>query len=537
LPSIAVLPFANRSGIPDDQYFTDGIQDDLLTHLQRVPGLRVISRTSSDVYRESDKTIPEIGRELNVAYVLEGGVQRASDRVRINVQLVDARNEGHLWAETFDRVLTPENLLDIQSEIVRNLAGELNIALRNVEWVRTARLSTGDLEAFDLYMRGLGLSGEGRTEEALAVFEEAVERDPGFVGAYVRLAIDHSTTYQYRGQRSEERASIARWAAERAVELAPESEDAQLAMGVYLYRVEKSYERALDWLGRASGTLIGDDLYHYYRAITERRMGRWNEAVASHQSSLSLSPRNAIYWREAGLTYLYLRRWSEAETALQRSDSLSPGQTTTLYYLALLAWVRDGTTEEVRGLIDRTMSAALAWDLAMTDRRSEDAVAALEELSEVWVNQYWVYPKALLEAETLLALGQDEAARQKFEEAVTMLVSMTEADPNDERFHAALGLAYAGLGNRESAVAEGRRAVEILPRERDALGSPYFLFNLAAVHACLGEIDEALEVIEDLLSAPSRFSPDMLRDHFRLRPLQNDPRFQVLIDRERNEVF
>jgi len=537
LPSIAVLPFANRSGIPDDQYFTDGIQDELLTHLQRVPGLRVISRTSSETYRGTQKTILEIGRELNVGYVLEGGVQRASNQVRIHVQLVDARNEGHLWAETYDRVLTPENLFEVQTEIVRNVAGELNIALRTEEWMKRARLSTSDPDAYDLYLRAINLSGEGRTEEALGVFEEAVEQDPEFVAAYAQISVLHSTLYQYRGQRSEEGAAVARWAADKAVELAPESEWAQFAMGLYLYRVEKSYERALDWLGRASGTLTGDAAYHYYRAITERRMGRWNDAVASHQSSLSLSPRNATYWREAGLTYLYLRRWAEAEEALRMSQSLNPGQATSTYYLSRLVWFRDGSTEEARSLIEPTPPRFAVWELAMMDRRLEDAVTCLEALPEVSTDQYTANPKALLEAETLAAFDNHEAAREKYEKAVTVLDSMVVALPNDERSHAALALAYAGLGNREMALAEARRAIDIMPRDRDAVGGNFFLFNLAAVHAQLGEVDEALEVLESLLSAPSRFPPNMLEDHFLLRPIHDDPRFRALMDRERERVF
>jgi len=537
LPGIAVLPFANRSGAPDDRHFTDGVQDALLTRLQRVPGLKVVSRTSSDTYRDTDKSIPEVGRELGVDYVIEGGVLRAGDQVRLTVQLIDAEADDHIWAEEYDRVLSTENLMDIQSEIVRTVAGELNIALRNVEWMRTARLSTTDLEAYGLYMRAVGLNGEGRSEEALVLFQEAAERDPGFVGAFVQLAKGYASLYQYRGQRSEERAAAARAAAERAVDLAPESEDAQLAMGIYLYRVEKSYEAALDWLGRASGTLIGDYDYHYYRAITERRMGRWQDAVASHEAALALSPRSASGWREAGLTYLVLRRYADAERALQESQILNPNYSVTLWWFSDLAWSRDGTTEMSRGLLERTLRPGLIWGLAMTDERLGDAAAALDEIPELWVNQYWVYPKALLEAEIHVALGQDEAAKEKYGEAVANLESLLAGDPSDERYHAALALSYAGLGMREDAAREGRQAVEIMPLERDALGAPYFLFNLAAVHARLGEVDEALEVLEVLLNVPSRFPPNILEDHFLLRPIRDDSRFKTLMDRERERVF
>ncbi len=300
LPGIAVLPFENRSDLSSDQYFADGVQDALLTRLQRVAGLRVISRTSSDAYRDTNKTSPEIGQELGVGYVLEGGVLRAGEQVRINVQLIDAETDDHIWADEYDRTLSTENLFDIQSEIVRTVADRLNIQLREEERLRAARRSTTDQEAYELYMRGAERGGD--YDEAIPLFQQAIERAPGFVGAHVALARSHALLYQYRGQRSEERAAAARMAAERAVELAPESEDAQLAMGIYLYRVEKDYEAALDWLSRASGTLLGDYEYHAYRAYAERRMGRWREAVASHQAAVSLSPRLASAWQEMGLT-------------------------------------------------------------------------------------------------------------------------------------------------------------------------------------------------------------------------------------------
>jgi serine/threonine-protein kinase len=448
LPGIAVLPFENRSDLSSDQYFTDGIHDELLTRLQRVGGLRVISRTSSDAYRDTDKTIPDIGRELGVGYILEGGVQRAGDRVRIGVQLIDAVNEGHLWADTYDRVLTPDALFEIQSEIVRTVAGELNIELRQEERLRAARRSTTDQEAYELYLRGADRGGD--YEEAIPLFQQAIERDPGFVGAHVQLARSHAYQYQYRGQRSEERAAAARMAAERAVELAPESEDAQLAMGIYLYRVEKDYEAALDWLSRASGTLLGDYEYHAFRAYTERRMGRWREAVASHQAAVSLSPRLSSAWQEMGATYLYLRRYAEAEEALLEAQRR--GSSLHLFYLAILTWFRDGTTEDWQPYLEPHPAVDEAWEIPMTEGRYEDALAILHSLPDVLPDTYAWYPKALLEAETVEALGQHEAARERYEDAVDILEPLMEEAPDDERYHASLGWAYAGLGSREEAV-------------------------------------------------------------------------------------
>jgi serine/threonine-protein kinase len=533
MPGIAVLPFENRSGLADDEYFSDGIQDELLTRLSRVRGLRVPSRTSSNEFQDIEgRVIPEIGRELQVDYVLEGSVQRAGDRVRINVQLIDAMTEDHLWADLYDRVLTTENLFDIQSEIVYTVASHLDLELREAERLRAARRSTADLEAYELYLRGIDLGYE--TEEGLSLFQEAVERDPGFVSAQALLAICHAYQYQMFGLRGQERAATARAAAERAVELAPESEDAKLAMGIYLYRVEKEYEAALDWLSQASGTLLGEYEYHRYRALAERRMGRWRESLASFEACQSLSPRD---WRcpiEAGRTYLQMRRYADAEEALDKAQRFLD---VPVADFGNLTWFRDGTTDGWRPYLERYPDGRVAWEIAMTEGRHEHAAALLENIPDVIPGQRSWFPKALLEAETLKALGQHEAARQEYQRAANILEPLVEEAPDDHRYHASLAWAYAGLGMREEAVREGQGAVEIMPRDRDALDGPHLLFALAAVHARLGEVAESLEVLEDLLSAPSRFAPNMLETHFRLRPIQDDPRFKALMDRERDRVF
>jgi TolB-like protein/Flp pilus assembly protein TadD len=531
MPGIAVLPFTTRSSVTEDQFFTDGIQDDLLTRLSRVAGLRVTSRTSSDAYRDTNKTAPEIGGELNVEYILEGSVQRAGEQVRINVQLIDTEQDSHIWAEEFDRTLSTENLFDIQSDIVRTVAEYLHVELRNEERLRAVRESTSDPAALDLYLRG---RGQG-IDEAVASFDAAIERDSAFAGAHAELAVRLAWSYQMGMLRSEEIASKARRAAQRAVQLAPRSESAYLAMGMYLYRVEKDYEGAVDWFERGSATLLGDYSYHYYRANAERRMGRWEAAARSRRAALSLSPRSAGAWSELALTYLCMRRYAEAEEALREAMRLGRDD---LSRVALLTWFRDGGTEGWRPYVERYPASPMAWEIAMIEERIEEAAAVVDRLpSDAFGWQHQWSPKALMEAETLEALSQNESAREKYREAADILEAMVREYPSDERYHASLGWAYAGLGLREGAVHEARRATELLSRERDALGGPFFLFDLAAVHAKLGEVQEAVAVLEDLLSAPARFAPNQLEDHFRLRPLHDDPSFQALMDRERERVF
>ena len=305
-------------------------------------------------------------------------------------------------------------------------------------------------------------------------------------------------------------------------------------MGIYLYYVERDYENALDWLSRASGSLFGDYQYHRHRAQVERAMGRWRQALASYEAAVSLSPRDRLAWTNFGSTYLFLRRYADAEETLLEALRLDDAPVASL---AQLTWFRDGITDGWRPYLERNPTSQWAWEIPMTEGRYEDAMAVLQDLPDVLSSEDPWYPKTLLEAETLEALGEHEAAREKYQGAADILERRVEETPNDERYCRRLARAYAGLGRRDEAVREAQRAVEIMPRERHALTGPESLFNLAAVHARLGEMDEALEVLEDLLSAPSRYAPNMLEDHFQLRPLHDDPRFKSLMDRERHTVF
>jgi TolB-like protein/Tfp pilus assembly protein PilF len=531
LPGLAVLPLANRSGLAEDQYFADGIHDDLLTLLQRLPGLRVVSRTSTEAYRDTDKTVTAIGRELRVDYVLEGGVQRGGDRVRINLQLIDAHEDVHLWADSYDRALTPESLLEVQSDVVRNVTRELDVVLREEDLQRTARRMTRDPEAYDLFIRGREARNRGEPREAAELQERAVAEDPGFLAAFAEAAQVHALVYQ--AERTPERAEAARRAAERAAELDPGAEDAQLAMGFYLYRVEGDYPAALDWLGRAAGSLRGDAGYRAGTALVERRVGRWRSALASFEAAATLSPGNHIYARELGGTLLRMRRYAEAETWLQECVSTAPDPDTCQYLLGLLSWMRDGSPDEWRALED----AYSRWQLDMSRGDFRSALATLDDSETPHVTLAVWYPGELLAAWVYEALGDSARALESYTAAASILELQIAEGPADERHHQALGLAYAGLGRRTDALRESIAAVDRRPVERDALLGPVHLFALAAVHARLGNTEEALTALEQLLTIPSTFSATQLRSHFLLAPLQPDTGFLGLLDREPGRVF
>jgi len=542
-PSLAVLPFENRSGAPEDQYFVDGFHDELLTRLQRAQGLLVLARQAVEGYRDSSATPQEIGQELSVRYLLEGGVQRAGVRIRVNLQLIDARTAVHLWGDIFDTELTTttEDLLNIQTEMVRAVAGELDITLRAEEAERAARRSTRDSEAYDLFVRGRDARERARDGEAFraaeGLFERAAERDPTFVVAHAALSETRSMIFQFFSHRSREVADAARSAAERAVELDPTSEDAQLAMGIFFYRVEADYAEALEWLGQASSNLRGNLEFHRFQGYSQRRLGKWREAVSSLKVAASLSPRDATALRELGVTLSYMRRYTEADSLIREAITLEPPQTG-LRNLFLIAWKRDGSTDVWQAFLDQYPSPFWEWALQMVLGDYRAALACLDEAGDAFspTTAQW-YPKALLAGWSHTELGDAEWAHQEYTQAAFLLETLVEEAPLDERYHHALGLVYAGLGRREEAAEEVQIALDLCSPDRDAWSSSYHLLAKAAVHGSFGEVAEAIAVLERLLTVPSPFAAGNLRSHYLLKSLQHEPAFQELLEREPGRVF
>lgn len=540
VPGLAVLPFSLRSELEEDEHFADGIHDELLTALQRIAGLKVISNTTVQAYRQSEKTIPVIGAELGVDYVLEGGVQRVGDQIRINFQLIDARDEGHIWADTYDRVVTPDALLAVQSEVVRAVAGVLGVSLREEEFQRVARRATSSLEAYRLFQRGQRASARGGREgylEAIEMYEKAVQEDPGFVIGHAALATTNAFLYQFLNDFTPQVAAAARTAAERAIELNASSVDAQLAMAIYLYRVEKDYKGALRWLDRAAGSLRGDYAFHYYRALTTRRMGRWEEAIRSFESVIALNPQNAEHRRELGLTLLYLHRYDEAERYLLDAQALDEDYSTPHFDRYTLELLREGRTELWAEYVERFGSTIRRWSLAMTTGDPTAALHAARRAPDFTSWQYWWFPRSLLEAWAHELAGDGAAASAKYAEAMSVLEARVSEAPEDERYHASLGLVYAAVGRDVDAVREARRAVALMPYERDALAAPYHVFFLAAVYARIGRVSDALSTLDRLLSVPSRYSPFRVERDFLMAPIRDMPEFRELMEKHRGRVF
>jgi tetratricopeptide (TPR) repeat protein len=345
------------------------------------------------------------------------------------------------------------------------------------------------------------------------------------------------SVYMYDGMRTAGRAAWIREAAERTLEIDPESPDAQLAMGIYLYRVPRDFEGALDWLDKAAGTLRGEFQYQTYRSVVERRMGRWPESLASLQAAITLSPGLPSVRREMVVTLLNMRRYDEAEDMIRALIGEQPENPQFHYYHFHVIRNRGGDPKSQGATMERYADPYRGWEYAMAIGDPQAALLFLEKAPDARSNAYLWHPRSLPAAMAWEEMGEGDRAADAYREAVSVLEPRVAESPDDERYHAALGQAYAGLGRREDAVREARAATEILPLERDALSGPFHLFTLAGVLAGFGEVEEAVEILERLLTVPSRYSAPMLRTHHLLRSLWHEPAFLDLLEREPGRVF
>jgi TolB-like protein/DNA-binding SARP family transcriptional activator len=543
-PSIAVLPFENLSVDDDDGYFAVGLHGELLTRFQQISALKVISMTSVLEYRETDKGVAQIGRELGVRYLLEGGVQRARDRVRINVQLIDTQSESHVWSEIYDRAITAPALFDVQSEIARTVAGELNAEILKEEYRRIIRRATDSQEAYDAYLRFRGvmndrsLTTRGQLFSAQRFLERAISLDPEFVVAYMWLTNGHGLLYQFGIDQTPSRASQARTESERALELDPDLGFGHLARSIYYYRVEKDFARALEYLDAAE-TRFPTTRFPSFRSFIQRRMGRWEESLQSAEQARSLDPRNVSNFVDPGATYRVLRRYEEAAALYAEAARLAPPNDRRIRRLqGTLELTAQGDTRLLREVFADVSEVGFdfrnRWRVEFLDRRFSEALSVLE-LSGVDVRESddWLAPMSLFAAWTHQASGDTAAAREAFEEARATLERVILERPEDQRVHRALGLAYAGLGMEEEAVRAGRRALKLMSPQRDALLGPPNVFGLAMIHAQLGNADAAVEQLDALLSNPGPESVRTIEMDSRFDPIRDDPGFRALLEKYR----
>ena len=535
--SIAVLPFANLSDDKENAFFTEGVQDDILTALAKFADLKVISRTSVASYVAGPRrNLREIGQELGVANILEGSVRRAGGKVRVTAQLIETRTNTHLWAETYDRELA--DVFAIQSDIAQRIATALEAKLAPEEKARLDARPTTNSEAYVLYLTARGTEDYVEAEK---IYMQAIALDPGFALAYAQASILNS---HFSGD-DRARKAKARAQAEEALRLSPALGEAHMALGLCLYWGEKKYDAALKEFEVAAATSPNNaEIYGYVGGIY-RRQGRWRESIASFERALSLDPRNRGIAFMAANNYLFVRDWPAATAGFNRALAIKPDFVLPRIGLAYLEVFRNGNPaagrkilENIPASVDTNGLVTVArWDLAMLERDYATAEKILTDAPLENFSPAGDAPKTYYQGRLALARGDIESAQRYFA-AVRPDAEKRVRDNPDAARHAQLGLLYAYMQRKDDAIREGRRAVELEPESQNAFHGAAHAANLALVYSLVGEPDQAITLIERLLSTPgpvecSDFPNNITLADLRLRwewdPLRSNPRFQKIL--------
>ena len=549
--SIAVLPFENLSEEKQNEYFTDGVQDEILTDLAKIADLKVISRTSVMQYKSGvARNLRKIGEELGVAHVVEGSVQRAANKIRVNAQLIDARTDAHLWAQTYDRDLA--DVFAIQSEIAKAIADQLQAKLSPNEKKAIEQPLTTDLAAFDLYSRAKSLllttnfsvTNEPDLRKAIELLDEAVKRDPSFFDAYCQLAYAHENLYAVRASdHTPARLALAEAAVQAATRLRPDAAETHLARAQYLYFGLRDYAGALAELEIARRALPNDPRLFELTGYILRRRGQREEGLQNLQRAVELDPRNFNTLQQIALSYQQLGRYAESIAALDRAlaivtDNVETRTARGLYYVC---WKAD--TRPLRQTIDAILaqgsgaiaSAADNWFFCALAER--DPAAAERALVALGDNPCWgestIYLSRSFGEGLLARMTKDEArARTAFEAARAQQEKIVQAQPDYGPTLCVLGLIDAALGRKDLALDEGRRAIALTPLEKDVKNGSLVLQYFAITAAWAGDKELALQQLETGLRAPNA---SLMLSYGALKlfpvwdPLRGDPRFEKIV--------
>jgi serine/threonine-protein kinase len=540
---LAVLPFENLSGDEATEPFVLGVHDDLLTQLSQIGTIKVISRTTVMGYEGSPKSVPEIAKELGATTVLEGGVQRSGDRIRMNVQLIDARTDEHLWAEQFDRTLTAEDVFAIQAEIAEQIAVALETALTPEQKAELASAPTDNLEALDLYYQGLeyyrsrGGYGYENARRAVSTLAAAVEADPGFAEAWAALAQAHG--WQLRNG-AETDTTAAREALDRAVALAPEDRTTMLTEGVYLYYAKADFQAADERFEAALSRWPDDGELLAWRSLVVRRLGHWDEALEMGERAVALDPRNQVLLSYFAETLENVRRYDDALRTWDQALALNPRDASARYWKILLLVEGLGDPARARRFLDASADvlgpAGHAWFAAWVSLYERDFDGGITAL----VGQP-VEPDAPTSAPVALALLTHFAGRaaetriwaDSLQRSADRAIAEADAgvDPFVQRaeHYAYRGIAHALQGHSAEAVRDGRRAREILPISRDAVDAPRMQVLVATAFVLAGDRDAAFDVLDELAGVPGPLSSAMLRLNPVYDSIREDPRYDALL--------
>ncbi len=545
--SIAVLPFASLSDDKNDAYFADGVQDQILNNLAKVSDLKVISHTSVRQYKTgAERNMREIGRQLGVAYIMEGSVQRARDRLRINAQLIDARTDTHIWAETYDR--TAADLFAIQSELAQSIVTQLKAKLSPQQKAEIEERPTQDLDAFELYLQAKAIidSYVNATDvraallQALKSLDEAIQRDPNFVSAYCYAARANDLLFFFDLDPTPDRISRADAAVKAALRLRTDSAEAHFARADYLFRCLRDYDRALEELAIARLGLPNSTPFFILSGYITRRRNHFHEAERDFSTAFALDPRNPNAYNLLADTYVLQRRFPEAVHVYD--NVLAAGEQTPIVRFrraSCILW-RTGDTGPFREILTKYpdmefaggQTPARSW-MAILDGNYAEAervltASARQDFQDIDFSFY--FPKSWYQAMVARAKGDSARATAAFRECREILAQRLVVKPEHARTIAVLAQVDAGLGQKDLAIREAQHAIDLMPISKDIYDGALVLEGLAQVYVWSGDRDRAIELVQKLLTIPGYINYGRLKLHPLWSPLRGDPRFEKIVN-------
>src|SRR6266571_1927365 len=544
--SIAVLPFENLSDEKENAYFADGIQDDVLTNLSKIGDLKVISRTSVMPYRGKASNVREIGKALGVANILEGSVRRIGNRVRVNVQLINAENDEHIWAEDYDRDLT--DVFAVQTDLAKKITGELQAKLSPAEKAQMEHRPTENGEAYLAFVQaqnlGCVLEDFDKLKQSEQLYDRAVQLDPNFALALARSSLLQSWIV-HNFDRTSERREKARTLAERALRLQPDLPEAHLAVGFSYYYGDNNYDAALREFEIAQRALPNESEVYLALGAIQRRQGKWAESTANLEKAASLNPKDTWPLQNLANNYQVLRNFDAANKTIDRGLQINPTEVGLWEIKSKLAFFEKGDLsvsekafQTVKSMPmndkDKLRIAGSRADVFVLERKYQEGLREAENLPDDLLAP--IHPAALYSKYFLIGFArkalQDEAgARAAFLKAKDLLEAQLKESPDVPDTHILFAKVLADMGEKDAALAEARRATELLPESKDAFGGPEIAAGVAEVHAILGDKSRAIEILDGLLSRPSAVTVQSLKVNPIWDSLRNDPGFQALLNK------
>jgi TolB-like protein len=544
--SIAVLPFENLSDEKQNAFFTDGVQDEILTDLAKIADVKVISRTSVMQYKTgAQRNLREIGQQLGVAHLVEGSVQRVANRVRVNAQLINARNDAHLWAQTYDRDLA--DVFAIQSEIAKAIADQLQAKLSPSEKNAIEERPTTDIAAFELYSRakdliqntGFSAIYVQNLREGIDLLNQALARDPSFFAAQCQLAYAHDTLYALSTDHTPARLALADKALRAASQLRPGASETHLARATHLYYAYRDYDGALEELEVVRGTMPNSPRIFELTGFIARRRGAHDEGLRNLERAMALDPRNFFTLQQLAISYELLHRFADEIATLDRALSIKPDDAETKAGRALVFLDWKGDTRPLHQTIDEiraknpeaVKSVADVWFLcALADRDASGAETALNALGDATFGDDQVQFGAAFGRALLGRMLKDEnKARSAFEASRPDQEKNVQEQAEFGPSVCILALIDAGLGRKEEALREVRRAIELVPMEKDSTNATHMIHYSAIVYAWVGEKDLALQNLTKAAQLPGFVTYGRLKLLPWYDPLRGDPRFEKIV--------